>query len=146
MKLLPDLFCEYYCLVSQNGYRFAHVLVDADYTHLLPLETVYRAGWEIELLCEEQESIVHMVNCHPKTIGNLFPASLPFEPLLLLTFPFWQCACETAFVHHDLETRCPFCGAKEDQKRGMRYFELVAENIDLTLDLHEVKQGLHVLH
>ncbi len=146
MKLLPDVFCEVYCLVSQNGYRFAHVLVDADCCHLLPLETINRAGWDLDLVADDPETVVQLVNSHQNLFGNVFPTTLPIDPVLLLTYRFWQCACQTAFVHHDLETFCHICGATEDQKRGMRFFELIADNIERTLDMQEVKQGLHILH
>jgi len=43
-----------------------------------------------------------------------------------LTADFWDCECETGFVHHRTEARCPRCGASREEQPNSRAWEVFA--------------------
>ena len=146
MKVSKDTNFELYWLIGSNGERFAMLLVDNTKKQFLPVETMFRMGWTLESITEDQKEIVDIVNNHSEPLGNVFEPNASNKPTLFLTHPFWVCSCKKVTVRHNSEGECKVCGETTGKRKGVRYLEIICNDLEKKLDMYELGQGMHTVH
>lgn len=137
---------EYYALVDVVGTPFACILSDKAEYEVFPVDIIARMGWDLVLISDDTKQIVKDLGEVEFVTGPPFRLDSPKNPSVMMTHIFWTCNCKKGFIQHDSVKECPKCGAKGHQPRGIRYWENVSENIEVSADSAEVSAGMHTLH